>query len=82
MGRKRETRRAVLRNRSMFPVGMFAALLTGAFVTLLGAFLMLEPFVILIRAFISAIVIGSICSLGVSIVRLADSEHKKRTNDR
>ena len=82
MKAKRRTRREMLRSKKVFPAGMFAALLTAACVTLVGVCLVLEPFVILVRAFFSAIVIGSLVSLGVSIVRLADSEYKKRQPER
>lgn len=80
-GRK-PSRREKLRSQPAFPAGMFAALLTAAFVTLVGVFLGLEPFVILFRSSISAVVLGCLVSLGVSIVRLADSEYKKQQPER
>ncbi|MGB7345733.1 MAG: hypothetical protein WBD20_16070 [Pirellulaceae bacterium] len=71
------TRRSAMRVKRSFPHGKFAALLTAAFVTLMGVYLQLEPLTILIRASVSAIVLGGVVSLGVSIVRLADAESKK-----
>jgi hypothetical protein len=57
---------------------MFVALLTGSIVTLVGVFVGLEPIVILVRSIVSAAVLGCLVSLGISIVRLANSEYKKR----
>ena len=67
-----------LRVRRTFPAGMFVSLLTGSIVTLVGIFSGLEPLVILVRSFVSAVVLGCLVSLGISIVRLANSEYKKR----
>ncbi len=50
MKAKKKTRREILRSQRAFPVGLFAALLTAAFVTLVEVFLGLEPFVILVRS--------------------------------
>lgn len=78
MSNRKPTRRERLRNQQAFPAGMFAGLMTAACVTLIGVLLGLESNVILLRAAISGLVIGSVVSLGVSIVRLADAEHQKR----
>ena len=78
MSRDRVTRRKQLRGREAFPAGMFVALLTGASVTLVGVFHGLEPAVILIRSFVSAVMLGCLVSLGASIVRLANSEFEKQ----
>jgi hypothetical protein len=78
MKANRLSRREKLREQGAFPAGMFAALLTAASVTLIGVSLRLEPLVILVRSSISAVLLGCLVSLGVSIVRLADSEYKKR----
>ena len=72
------TPRQRLRARSMFPLGTFAAMLTGAFVTLIGVSLGLQPFVILKRALVSAVIIGLLMSLGGSVVRLLNAEHRRR----
>ncbi|MEO1526925.1 MAG: hypothetical protein AAFX06_15920 [Planctomycetota bacterium] len=72
------TPRQERRARTTFPLGTFAAMLTAAFVTLVGVFLGLQPLVILTRAFVSAAVIGLVMSLGVSVVRLANAEHRRR----
>jgi hypothetical protein len=74
---RQQRRLAQQRRGSSFPAGLFAGLLTAAFVILLGAFMRLEPYVILIRSATSALLLSCLVSLGVSIVRLADSEHRK-----
>ena len=75
---KKLSRRARLREASAFPIGMYSALLTAVFVTLLGLALQHDSKVILVRAAISGVMIGSIVSLGVSFVRMADAEYKDR----
>lgn len=72
------TPRQERRARNMFPLGTFAAMLTSVSVTLVGVFLGLQPLVILTRAFVSALVIGLLMSIGASVVRLANAEHRKR----
>lgn len=78
MNGQKRSRRAELRNQRLFPAGMFVALLTAAFVTLVGVCFGLAPIVILVRASVSAVVLGCLVSLGVGIVRMADSEYKNR----
>ena len=73
----RASRRGAELAKRNFPYGKFCGLLTGAFVTLIGVALQLSPMTILIRASVSAIVIGAIVALGVSLVRIADTEDKK-----
>jgi hypothetical protein len=76
MSRRKITRREALRRQKSFPAGTFAALLTAVLVTLVGVFLRLEPTTILGRALVSSLVIGSIVSIGVGIIRLADADYK------
>jgi pilus assembly protein TadC len=78
----RASRRDALRAKRSFPHGKFSGLLVAVFVTLIGVFLRLDPVTILIRASVSAIVIGTIVSLGVGVVRLTDSENKKQLSKR
>ena len=78
MSNKKTTRRERLRAKPVFPAGMFVGLLTGSCVTLVGIFSGLDSTVILTRSFTSGILLGCIVSLGVSIVRMADSESKKQ----
>ncbi|QDT10263.1 hypothetical protein [Planctomycetes bacterium K23_9] len=71
----RIARRDAMRAKNAFPYGKFVGLLTAAFVTLVGVYMQLEPITILMRSTVSAIVIGTVVSVGVSIVRLADAEN-------
>ncbi len=54
------------------PLGRISALLTASAVALIGLTVGLEPHVILWRALIAAIVIGSIVSFGLSVIDLAN----------
>jgi len=78
----RISRREAEQSKQLFPHGKFVALLTAAFVTLVGVYLQLEPITILMRASVSAIVLGIVVSLGISVVRLADAESKKQDTGR
>jgi hypothetical protein len=71
------TARQAIRRRKSFPVGTYTALLTSALVTLVGVFLRLDPFTILSRAVGSALLLGLVVSIGVSVIRLADSGYKR-----
>ena len=73
----RIARRTEQLKRQKFPHGRFVALLTAALVTLIGVYLRLDSITILIRASVSATVIGTLISLGVSIVRLTEDENRK-----
>lgn len=78
MSTERLTRRQRLRRKSSFPAGMFAALLTAVCITLIGVAIGLDPFVILSRAVMSAILLGTLVSFGMSVVRLMHAESKPR----
>ncbi|TWU02366.1 hypothetical protein [Stieleria varia] len=78
MAEKKLTRRQRLRIKQSFPMGMYVGLLTGTFVTLVGVALRLEPFVIFVRSFSSSVLLGSVVSIGLSIVKMADTEYKQR----
>lgn len=54
------------------PFGALAAIITGCLVTLIGVFSDIEPFVVLIRTLVSSIAMGTLVSVGVSIIRAAD----------
>lgn len=82
MSSKKPTRRQRLRNQQALPAGSIAALMVAAMVTLLGAARGIQPPVILLRAAVSAVLIGCLVSLGFGIVRLADAEHKQRQQGR
>ena len=72
-----QRRRARQRTSGRLRAGLLAGLLTAALVILLGALMRLEPYVILIRSTISGLLLSGLVSLGLSIVRLADSESRK-----
>lgn len=54
------------------PLARIAALLTASLVSLVGLGIGLEPHIILWRAVIASIVIGSIVSFGLSVVDVAN----------
>ncbi|MDM4016775.1 hypothetical protein [Roseiconus lacunae] len=76
MSSGRMSRRKEMRRKQAFPFGMFAGLLTAIAVTLIGVFLRLEAFTILTRATVSSLILGTVVSIGVGIIRLADSGYK------
>lgn len=82
MSKQQLTPRQRQRLKKNFPFGICAALLTGAAVVLVGVFLKLEPYVILQRAVVSSFVLGIIVSLGVSIIRMTDSEYRQHAGRR
>lgn len=76
MSRKMTSRREAIRRQKAFPVGTFVALLTAISVTLIGVCLQVESITILTRAVVSSIVLGSVFSIGVGVIRLADADYK------
>ena len=78
MPAKKMTRRQQKRMQAAFPAGMFMALLTFALVTLLGVAMRFDSWVIVQRACFSALVLGIVVSLGVNVIRLAESENKTK----
>ncbi|MEO1615031.1 MAG: hypothetical protein AAFV88_04225 [Planctomycetota bacterium] len=79
MSSSRKERREAQARRKSFPAGTFAALLTAIFVTLSGVILRVESFTILTRAVYASIAIGIVVSLGVGVIRLADTEYREET---
>jgi hypothetical protein len=78
MPKKNLTPRQRARLKNEFPAGRVAALLTGAGVVLVGVFVNLQPSVILVRALVSSLVMGFIVSLGISVIRMADADYRRR----
>ncbi|MDV6030945.1 MAG: hypothetical protein F9B45_12755 [Phycisphaera sp. RhM] len=76
MSGKSTTRRASQRRQKAFPVGTLIALLTAVVVTLVGVVLGLESSTILMRAIVSSVLVGSVVSIGVGVIRLADADYK------
>ena len=76
MSRKKTTRRESIRRQKAFPAGTLVALLTAIVVTLIGVCLQLESITILTRAVVSAAAVGSVVSIGVGVIRLADADYK------
>lgn len=76
MSRQRITHRQSLRRQKSFPAGTFAALLTAIAVTLIGVFMGVESYTILIRALVSSMIVGTVVSIGVGVIRLADADYK------
>ncbi|QEF98525.1 hypothetical protein Mal15_25770 [Stieleria maiorica] len=76
MSRKPTTRRASQRMQKAFPVGTLVALLTAVAVTLTGIIMGVESTTILTRAAVSALMVGSVVSIGVGVIRLADADYK------
>jgi hypothetical protein len=66
---RRERQRQSVAQR---PLGIMAAMLTASLVTLIGVFSGVEPFDLLIRAMVSAILMGAIVSLGLGVIRVAN----------
>ena len=55
------------------PLGRVCGLLTASAVTLIGLAVGLEPHVILWRAFVSAVLIGSLVAFGMSVIYVANT---------
>ena len=66
---RRERQRQSVAQR---PRGIMAAMLTASLVTLIGVFSGVEPFDLLVRAMVSAILMGAIVSLGLGVIRVAN----------
>lgn len=64
------------------PWGMLVALFTACFVTLIGVFSGFEPFVVLVRASVSAILLGGIVSLGSGVIHLANVGSRSRQDEK
>ena len=69
-----QTRVANRRLRRIGPIGRMSALLTASGVWVIGAVNGLEPFVILWRSLIAAILIGAIVSFGMSVILMANAK--------
>ena len=82
MKNKGMTHRAKERMRREFPAGMYVGLMTSAIVTLVGVFLGLDPTVILVRAAVSAAVLGGLVSLGINIVKTSNMGYHPRHSKR
>jgi hypothetical protein len=67
--RERMARRRLKRRG---PIGKVSGLLTASAVTLIGLAVGLEPHVILWRAFVSGVLIGSLVAFGVSVIHVAN----------
>lgn len=65
-------RERLKRNKKQPPLAMLSAILTGCGVTLIGVFYGVEPFVVLTRALVSAVLIGTLVSFGLSVIRVAN----------
>ena len=76
MSPKKLTRREMMRRKKAFPAGTFAALLTAVMVTLVGVGMQVESFTILTRASVSSALVGTIVSIGVGVIRMADADYK------
>lgn len=70
--RNQIARRRMKRRSSL---GQVCGLLTASAVTLIGLAVGLEPHVILWRAFVSALLIGSIVSFGMSVIHVANTSN-------
>ncbi|MCA9140201.1 MAG: hypothetical protein KDB00_25690 [Planctomycetales bacterium] len=79
MSKNGQTPRASIRRQRAFPAGTLVALLTAIFVTLIGVGMGVDPSTILARAVVSALILGSIVSIGVGVIRLADADYKDGT---
>ncbi len=70
---KLEHNLATRRLRRKGPLGTVSALLTASVVSLIGLSIGLEPHIILWRAFVSAVLIGSIVSFGLGVIYMANN---------
>ena len=77
MTAKTLTPRQRSRLRSTFPLGALAALIVAFAVILAGIIKGIDPVAILIRAGVSAVVVGFLSSFGVACVRLLNGEQRK-----
>lgn len=65
------------RRRRLGPIGTVAGMCTASAVTLVGVLLGLEPHVILLRAAVSAVLMGSVLAFGLSVIQLANTPPAK-----
>ena len=65
------------REQQRLPFGFISAVLTACVVTLIGVFSGVEPFVVLVRAFVSATLLCALVSMGVGIIRTANVKNEK-----
>ncbi len=70
---KLEHNLATRRLRRKGPLGTVSALLTASVVSLIGLAIGLEPHIILWRALVSAVLIGSIVSFGLGVIYMANN---------
>ena len=70
---KLEHNLATRRLRRKGPLGTVSALLTASVVSLIGLAIGLEPHIILWRALVSVVLIGSIVSFGLGVIYMANN---------
>ena len=70
---KLEHNLATRRLRRKGPLGTVSALLTASVVSLIGLAIGLEPHIILWRALVSSVLIGSIVSFGLGVIYMANN---------
>lgn len=68
------------RRRRLGPVGTLGGLCTASIVTMVGILLGLEPHVILFRAAVSAVAMGSVLAFGLSVIQLANTPPANRSS--
>lgn len=64
------------RIKRLGPIGKVVGLLTAGFVSLIGLAAGLSPEVILLRALIASITIGSIVGFGISVIHVANTKRE------
>ena len=69
-----ERRQRHRQNQRQLPFGLLTAMLTACLVTLIGVFKGVEPFSVLLRASASAVLLGTLVSFGVGIIRTANTK--------
>ncbi len=69
-----ERRKRHRRNQKQRPIAFMAAMFTGCVVTLIGVFSNVEPLAVLLRAVLSALLMGALVSLGVGVIRTANNK--------
>lgn len=69
-----ERRQRHRRKMSQRPVGFLAGMFTACIVTLIGVFFGVEPFAVLIRATVSSALMYFLVTLGMGIIRTANTE--------
>lgn len=69
-----ERRERQRRNQKQRPLGLMGAMLTGSIVTLIGVYSNVDPLSVLYRALFSSALMGVLISLGLMIIRTANSK--------